>query len=303
MDAIHTPEPGGPKDKSTRNLFNIVSEIGEETPTTALDLSGHEPIRREFSSAINPLTNSSTINSSTSPFVAISVPDSKANFDSAEPSDFAPDLGGGSDIDIGDKGHSQARTQSQPHSRSTSLSLPGEYTESTPAPPLPLITLLCHASDLLAEYPPSSPMLRLTETFGSHSALRTNCLTLPNLLTGLPDDVAESFVGSDRVVLPTSQEDEDEESFHTKRSRNRESDREKMRNGRPIRITNGLVVRRQTVVAGVVLLLGVAVALYGFTPGGKPGRNGGTNIGSSNMRFAAAWIGGLLGVGELRIGL
>ena len=80
------------------------------------------------------------------------------------------------------------------------------------------------------EYSPSSPMLRLTETFSSHSALRTNCLTLPNLLTGLLDDVAESFVGSGRVVLPMSHEDEDEESFHTKRNRNREPYREKMRN-------------------------------------------------------------------------
>ena len=139
-------------------------------------------------------------------------------------------MGGGSDIDIGDKGNSQSRAQSQPHSRSTFLSLPGEYMESTPAPPLPLVTLPCHASDLLAEYSPSSQMLRLTETFSSHSALRTNCLTLPNLLTGLLDDVAESFVGSGRVVLPMSHEDEDEESFHTKRNRNREPYREKMRN-------------------------------------------------------------------------
>ena len=61
------------------------------------------------------------------------------------------------------------------------------------------------------------------------------------------------------------------------------------------------MVRRQTLVAGVVLLLGVAVALCGFTLGGKPGRNGGANIGSSNMSCGMGRR--VTRVGELRIGL
>ena len=296
MDAIHIhTESGG-----SEGNFPLISTDDMREENAAVDPSGHQTIDRDLPQGSDIITDFGTINSPMSPPVAIPVSDPNAEFDSAETDDTTPDLGGGSDCELSEKAQSLPQTQSQSHSRSTSLSLPGEYEEKPRAPPISLPTLLCQACDLLAAYPPSSPALRLTETFGPQSALRTNGLTV---FTSLPDDVAESFVGGDSVVLPITQEEEDEESFHTKRPKNRKSEQEKLYNGRPIRIANGLVVRRQTLVAGVVLLLGVAVALYGFSPGGKCGRNGNTKIGS-NMRFAVVWVGGLLGLGErLGVGL
>ena len=293
VDATHTStEEGGPSASS--NLSPIVAD-----ESTAVESLGQDTSNLESSQSPEPLTDTWTLNSPqpSSPGRTSPVAESKADFDSGETDELTSDMGEDTDLAMSEQAHSLPQSHSL---SSSSLSFPGEYKQHPPSLPLPLPTLLCRASDLLSAYPPSSPALRLAETFGSHSALRIDGLMLPGVFPSLPDDVAESYVGGDDVVLPLSPTEEEEESLPPRRSKNLET----IHNGRPNQITNGLALRRQTVFAGVVLFIGVAVALYGFSPGGKGGRNGGAKIGSGNVRYIAAWVGGLLGVGDrLGIGL
>ncbi|KAF8531086.1 rab-GTPase-TBC domain-containing protein [Gautieria morchelliformis] len=297
-DAIQTSaDEGGSEDS-----LDALHTLDEQHPT---DISGHEALGGELIRSSDSLSNSWAMNSppTTSFPATISIGNSKAGMESAEVDDIISDVAGGSDIEMSEETRSLPPSQSQSHSRSVPQFLHDKFNENPHSSPLSLSALLCHASDLFAAYPPSSPTLRLKETFGVQSVLYPNGQTMPDIFARLPDDVAESFVGGDNVVLPLSQEEEEEESAPTRRPRNRESDSEKMRRGLPIRIANGMV-RRQTVVAGVVLLLGVAVALYGFSPGGKCVRSGSAKMGSGNVKYIVAWVGGLLGVGErLGIGL
>ncbi|KAF8586615.1 hypothetical protein K439DRAFT_1659568 [Ramaria rubella] len=191
----------------------------------------------------------------------------------------------------------QTQSETPSRSNSTSRSLPGQYKEKPPPSPLPLSTLLRQASHLLTAYPPSSPKLRLSETFGSQSAMHANGSVAPRTLSSLHDDEAEACVGGRDVILPLSEEEQEEEYGPPKKPK--ESVRhDNARKRRPPRIS-GIALRRQTVVASVILLLGVAVSLYGFKPEGR-----GAKLGSANVRWIATWMGGLLGVGgRLGIGL
>ncbi|KAF8512553.1 rab-GTPase-TBC domain-containing protein [Hysterangium stoloniferum] len=182
------------------------------------------------------------------------------------------------------------------HSGSESQSLPGEYKEKEAKSPIPLFELLKLADDLLADYPPSSPALRLTETLGLQSALRTS----GTILFSLNDNEAEACVGGDDVVLPPNQEELDEELGNMKEEKQSELQHNRRREKRARK--QRIVVRTQAVVAGTVLLLGVAVALYGLNPNAKGKFN--CISGAEDVKLVVAWVGAILGMGErLGVGL
>jgi len=180
-------------------------------------------------------------------------------------------------------------------SRSESQSFPGEYKEKEAKSTIPLFELLKRADDLLIEYPPSSPALRLTETLGLQSALRTN----GTILFPLNDNEAEACVEGEDVVLPPNQEELDEELGNMKE---KESELQHNRRREKRALKKRTVVRTQAVVAGAVLLLGVAVALYGLSPKAKGTLNG--KSGAESMKSVAAWVGAILSIGDrLGVGL
>jgi len=180
--------------------------------------------------------------------------------------------------------HYQSRT-----TRSDSQSVPLQQ------PPLLLSCLLQQADELLSKYPPISPELKLSETFGHQSALHTSIFEKSGVLWVLQDDEAEACVGGDHVVLPLSQQEQDEEMGVSKEDA-KPPPPTRRRRKRPL-LGKALRVRRQTVVAGTVLLIGIAVALYA----GRNSRRGG-RFGGDNVRWMTAWLGTMLGVGD-RLGI
>ena len=324
---MHTSSDDGKPEEDYTLSPMVIDETREGTEATSVNSPGNDTIDLGDDSLVDSwMLNSPQTSASHG---ALPVADSKSDPELLETDAITPDADGGTDLEMtSEKAHSQPtlsssqslhRPSSSPshlHSlSSTSRSFPGELDIQRSPPPLLLTTLLRHASSLLATYPPSSPALRLPETFGPQSALRTNDLTVPasKVSPNLPsDDIAESYVGGDNVVLPLSQEEEEEEeaSFSSRSGsdKNRGSDAEKKniwRNNprwRHTPIIYGLLTlmrHRQALIAGVVLLLGVGVALYGFIPGEKRvGGGGGMKIGIGKARYIAAWVGGSLRMRE-----
>lgn len=142
---------------------------------------------------------------------------------------------------------------------------------------IPLCDLLRQASDLLVRFPPSLPELGISQTFGSKSVLHMHG-TDPSssIFPSLRDDEAESYVGDD-VMLPISQEEQDEELGVTKEAPKEgvPSKKEKLAKERKRALVRRLISRKQMVLTGVVLVIGVAAAVYGLHPNGRySGRNG-----------------------------
>ncbi|PIL23198.1 hypothetical protein GSI_14507 [Ganoderma sinense ZZ0214-1] len=166
-------------------------------------------------------------------------------------------------------------------------------------PRVSLTALLTEADALMRQYPPTHPDVALRTVMGPQSVVHTWAERARDLPS---DDDAERMVDRPELVvcpppppspLPSEDEGEEWEKEEVGKKRGRGRGRKKLRKPRRLR---DVIVQRRTMVAGAVLVLGVAVAVYGLS-GGLPSGNG-----HGGQR--AAWrkmgkmLGGLVGVGE-----
>lgn len=162
---------------------------------------------------------------------------------------------------------------------------------STPPSPVPrrprisMTSLLQHADLLYELYPPSHPSISLHTIMGPQSVVFTwseNPCLLPS------DDEAELMVGHpELVVLPVQEGEKEEDHRDEKRPRRR------LRKSRRL-----IPLRRKTMVASAVLVLGVAVAVYGT--GGFRGTGGDAHRhGHREWRSLTRFVGAIfVGAGE-----
>ncbi|KAI0717109.1 rab-GTPase-TBC domain-containing protein [Earliella scabrosa] len=165
-------------------------------------------------------------------------------------------------------------------------------------PRISVTALLRHADELFALYPPSHPSIALASVMGPQSVM----LTWSERASDLPDDDdAERMVARpELIVLPyVEHESDDDESEKGRRRRGEKEERERRRRRlrKPRRLTD-IVVQRKTMVAGAVLVLGVAMAVYGLN-GGLPGAGGGHHRGGfgKEWRKVGRLLGGIVGAG------
>ncbi|KAM5543534.1 hypothetical protein V8D89_002785 [Ganoderma adspersum] len=169
-----------------------------------------------------------------------------------------------------------------------------------PRPWLSLTALLTQADALMREYPPTHPGVALRTVMGPQSVVHTWAERARDLP---PDDDAERMVARPELVVlppppspspspsPLPSDDEDED-FDREKEKKRERERKRLRKPRRL---GDIIGQRKAMVAGAVLVLGVAVAVYGLSAG-LPGH------GHGGQR--AAWwkvgkmLGGMVGVGE-----
>ncbi|KIL59379.1 hypothetical protein M378DRAFT_1007526 [Amanita muscaria Koide BX008] len=185
-----------------------------------------------------------------------------------------------------------------------------------PTNPIPLPKILSHSDSLYAQYPPTHPSLRLSSIMGPQSVVFTWSETFSDLPS---DTTAEAMTGRpELVVYPVGPEEtEDKEDSGEEEDTDTDSDaeyrNEKEKRGRHAKATRkkeGTTTRRKrrktirkkirkvlgalhfgtrgqgitqvdgrTMVAGAVLVLGVAMAVYGIkatgsSTGGGLGGNG-----------------------------
>ncbi|KAI0353911.1 hypothetical protein OH77DRAFT_1406209 [Trametes cingulata] len=179
-----------------------------------------------------------------------------------------------------------------------------------PRPPRPrvsLTALLKQADELYEQYPPTHPDIDVPSIMGPQSAMRTwseHPSELPD------DDEAELMVTKpELIVLPYIEPEDDdiasdgESSFRhspgEKRRREKAEKEKRRRKLRKPRKLTDIVVQRKTMVAGAVLVLGVAMAVYGYNAG-LPGSGGHHRSGlGRDLRKVGRFLGGaLMGVGE-----
>ncbi|KAH9836086.1 rab-GTPase-TBC domain-containing protein [Rhodofomes roseus] len=188
------------------------------------------------------------------------------------------------------------------------LSRASTITESDDSPPRPrvsLTSLLIQADDLYARFPPSHPSIALATIMGPQSVM----LTWSSDPSELPsDDDAELMVTKpELVVLPYIEPDDEVESDDegaSPRGKRRARDRDRAR--RRLKKPRHLVLQRKTMVAGAVLVLGVAVAVYGLQNGGAAGLFRGFAEGQRERhsmgrewKRMSSFVGGVvIGVGE-----
>ena len=135
-------------------------------------------------------------------------------------------------------------------------------------PRVSLTALLTAADALLARFPPTHPGVALAAVLGPQSAMRT----WSECAADLPDDdEAEAMVARPELVVLPYVDDDDEGEESEEREKERERRWRKLR--KPRRLTD-LVLHRRTMVAGAVIVLGVAVAVYGLNTG-LPGAGNG----------------------------
>ena len=186
-------------------------------------------------------------------------------------------------------------SEKRPSSRASTV------TQSEDVPPRPrisLTSLLMQADNLYSRFPPSHPSIALSSVMGPQSVM----LTWSEDPAELPsDDDAELMVTRpELVVLPYIESDDevasDDEDTHGKHRGRR----------RKLRKPRNLVLQRKTMVAGAVLVLGVAVAVYGIQNGNSAGlfrsfadtQQHKNSVGREWKRMSS-FVGGLiLGVGE-----
>ncbi len=159
-----------------------------------------------------------------------------------------------------------------------------------PRPRVSLSSLLKTADELYSLYPPMHSAIALSAIMGPQSVMLTwseNPSDLPS------DDEAELMVTQPQlIVIPfvedtdTKEDEEEDEPEKTRKHRRR-------RLRKPRRI-GSVVIDRRTVVTSAVLVLGVAMAVYGLQAPER--RNGGAN---RELRTFGKMVGGLLvGAGE-----
>lgn len=175
----------------------------------------------------------------------------------------------------------------------------------TPAPRRPrvkLSDLLTRADELFARFPPSTPALSLSQIFALNSVVHT-WNEDPSLMPS-SDDAEAMVEHPELVVLPyVDESDEDKEyAEELQKEKEREGEREGRRR-RKLRKRRRAMVERGMVLATAIIVVGVAMAVYGTRSGGGPnGRGGllsGMKVEQHEWRTMGRWIGGaMLGAGE-----
>ncbi|KZT66235.1 hypothetical protein DAEQUDRAFT_695897 [Daedalea quercina L-15889] len=159
--------------------------------------------------------------------------------------------------------HPQEEVEDLSEKRSHSRASTTESDSTPPRPRISLTSLLMQADALHARFPPSHPSIALAEIMGPQSVMRTWSEDPAELL---PDDDAELMVTKPELVVVPWIEPDDEVDSGTE-----DEGRAKHRARRRLKKPRHLVLQRKTMVAGAVLVLGVAVAVYGFQSGGAAG--------------------------------
>jgi len=166
-------------------------------------------------------------------------------------------------------------------------------------PPVPLTTLLAQADALHALYPPSHASLHLSSIMGPQSVVFTWSESFP----ALPDDdEAEAMVAHpELVVYPyideleadgEEGEEEDSSSVDEKRKGRRRRlglNKSRFQSLQRFRVEG----RTGTMVAGAVLVLGIAVAVYGVRVRGTHPGGGIYGLGPGGMDGIWGRVGGL----------
>ncbi|KAF5310588.1 hypothetical protein D9619_007740 [Psilocybe cf. subviscida] len=208
------------------------------------------------------------------------------------------------------------------------------YPHSTPTPPpeepqhdatypqparrkrsqIVLTDLLQHADDLYATYPPSHPGLALSSIMGPQSVV----FTWSESFAGLPaDDEAEAMIAHpELVVYPLVEVDPHEKEEGSGMDsdvgwrKGKGKDRKRWRR----RVTRRLLskapfgpVEKKTMLAGTVLVLGVAMAVYGMKASSSSSsargagaygawllQGGHANANARDWRRVGGWVGGAL---------
>lgn len=168
-------------------------------------------------------------------------------------------------------------------SRSNSPSL----TDGNKRARISLSILLQHADDLYSLYPPTTPSLALDRVFAANSVIYT-WHEDPSLLPK-DDDAEEMVEHPELIVLPYAEtlEEEKEKAELEQKEKERET-----RRRRKLQKRRRVVIERGVVLATAVVVVGVAMAVYG-------GRSSGMRVERQDWRRMSRWLGGaLIGAGE-----
>ncbi|PCH34972.1 hypothetical protein WOLCODRAFT_139669 [Wolfiporia cocos MD-104 SS10] len=208
-------------------------------------------------------------------------------------------------------------TSPAPHCDGDALSeklktLESSSTNSDDVPPRPrvsLTSLLMQADALYERYPPTNPSIDMTSIMGPQSIMHTwseDPSELPDddeaeLMVMKPELVVLPFIGPEDEIA--SEDDSSATASEPKAGRGR--GKQEPRKRRKLRKPRRLAVQRKTLVAGAVLVLGVAMAVYGMQAGGPAAMFRAAREGHHRHSFGKEWkrighlVGGvLLGVGE-----
>lgn len=183
--------------------------------------------------------------------------------------------------------------------------------DSLPRSRVSLTSLFTRADELYSQYPPSHPSIAVSSIMGPQSIMLTwseNPAELPD------DDDAELMVTKpELIVLPyiepedeVASDDDSAAAWGKRRRREYEAERRRRRKLRKPRRLGDMVIQRKTMVVGAVLVLGVAMAVYGIQAGGPSGpfRSAGDahhhrhDIGKEWKRVSQFVGGALSGMGE-----
>ena len=176
---------------------------------------------------------------------------------------------------------SSSNQEISPSEDTSSVLNPIKLEKSESAPPTPLThpqltklvltDLLKVADDLYDKYPPSHSMLALSSIMGPQSVV----FTWSESLSALPsDNTAEAMVSHPELVVypyievnPHQKEiDVEEKEGRTKTARRERRNK--------LRKSSFGQLEKKTVLAGTVIVLGVAVAIYGIKTRNGPGSHG-----------------------------
>ncbi|TFK38258.1 rab-GTPase-TBC domain-containing protein [Crucibulum laeve] len=172
-----------------------------------------------------------------------------------------------------------------------------------PKPPIPLSVLLAKADELFATYPPTHPDLALSKIMGPQSVVYTWSESNGQLpldddaeaMVSHPELVVYPFVEGDEEVESDSGKDEDSSYYESeKKNKGKEKrKRRKLRKPFPAMSLRRSRIEKRTMLAGAVLVLGVAMAVYGVKTRSVNPRD------REQWRMFSGWVGGaLVGAGS-----
>lgn len=153
-------------------------------------------------------------------------------------------------------------------------------------PRVSLSSLLERADELYSVYPPSHPAVALPSVMGPQSTM----LTWSENPSELPaDDEAELMVTQPSlIVLPPPEEADDWKAEEAEKETRKAGKRRRRKLRKPVRI-GSVVVEQRTVVASAVLVLSVAMAVYGLQA--APERH---HTASRELKRMGKYVGGLV---------
>ncbi|GBE88877.1 hypothetical protein SCP_1402850 [Sparassis crispa] len=199
-----------------------------------------------------------------------------------------------------------------PTTAASSTSSPSEkFRTPSPTPSIPihipqrprvsLTSLFLRADELYTHYSPSHPSIALSSIMGPQSVMLTwseNSAELPT------DDEAELMVTKPELVVRPYIEPEDEVVSDEEQTEKKDAERRRRRKPHKPRQLERAILERKTVVAGAVLVLGVAVVVYGMQSGQSGGGHHPHHTVSRELRRVSQFVGGvLLGMGERAFGV